>query len=219
MIEALVEVWSVGSNQSIPVRPRSHAHLHLLVEGWLVRSQTLSDGGRQITDIVLPGDLCGWAAAEFQGTGEDIRACGPTRIAVLRKDVVIERDLFAVWRSWERARDVEARILRSRLVSLGRRNARARTAHLVAELYHRLRRVGLADSGSFRCPLTQGQIADVLGVSPVHINRVLQELRREGLIAFNKQQVMIPDLARLHVAASFDEGLDDVGVEAFCSLI
>jgi CRP-like cAMP-binding protein len=210
MVEAVVDVLSIGNDQRIPMPARPSAHLHLLIDGWALRSHTLPDGARSITDVMLPGDFCDAASTKARNAGQDLRACGSARIAVLRKDVFDGAALPTLSRSWRWVRDTDAQALRFRLVSLGRKNARARVAHLMSELHHRVRRAGLSDGNAFECPLTQEQLADVLGLTPVHVNRVLQCLRREGLIVFKRPHVVIPALARLHLAAGFDEGTYNV---------
>jgi CRP-like cAMP-binding protein len=205
IVEAVVEILPVASGRPLPVCRRPSLNLHLLVEGWAYRAQTLRDGARQITDVLLPGDFCGWGPSKSDDIAQDIRASGAVRVAVLRKDLIAGRALAALERGREWARDAEAGILRSRLVSLGRRDARGRVAHFISEVHDRLQRVGLANGGVFTCPLTQEQLADVLGLTTVHINRVLQRIRYEGLAAIHKRRVAIFDLAGLHAAAGFEE--------------
>lgn len=205
IVEAVVEILPVASGRPLPVCRRPSLHLHLLVQGWAYRAQTLRDGARQITDVLLPGDFCGWAPSATDDSAQDTRAAGAVRVAVLRTDMIAGRALPALERGRDWARDAEARILRSRLVSLGRRDAHGRVAHFISEVHDRLRRVGLADGDFFTCPLTQEQLADVLGLTTVHVNRVLQRIRYEGLATFNKRRVAIFDLAGLHAAAGFEE--------------
>jgi CRP-like cAMP-binding protein len=206
IIEAVVEILAVANDRPVLVRSKPSVHLHFLAEGWACRAQTLPNGARQITDVFLPGDFCGWAPSSSHDMGRNIRACGRARVALLRKIVVAGRELPAIERAREWARDVEARILRARLVSLGRRDARQRVAYFMSEVHDRLQQVGLTDGGVFTWPLTQEQLADVLGLTSVHVNRVLQGLRREGLVVLRKPRLFIPDLARLHAAAGFDDG-------------
>lgn len=205
-IDAVVEILPIDNDRPVPVRSWPSFHLHVLVEGWAYRAQSLPDGARQITDVLLPGDFCGFALSTSHDSFQDVRTCGHARVAVLRKDVVAARGPAMLGRSLQWARDAEARILRSRLVSLGRQDARARVAYFLSEMHDRLRDVGLAEGGTFTCPLTQEQLGDVLGLTPVHVNRVLQKLRADGLIVFNRPDVVIPDLARLHAVANFDGG-------------
>lgn len=204
---SVIDIVSASSDGVIPIAPGPSPALALIVEGWVYRAHMLADGGRQITDILLPGDVVGTTAAS-RDMGHDIRACGRARVAMLRRDVVTGRDSLSLRHRWEWMRDAEARSLRSRLVSLGRRDACGRVAHFMAEMHGRLRQVGLVEDDAFTCPLTQEQLADVLGLTPVHVNRVLQRLRRDGLILFNRPRVVVPDLARLHAAGCYEGPCD-----------
>jgi CRP-like cAMP-binding protein len=203
-VNAVVDVLEVHSGRLIPFSARPAVDPHLLIDGWVLRSHMTPGGARLITDVLLPGDLFAWQPAEFYDTATELRACGRAHVAVLRKDAVASPQSDPLSRCWERARDAEARALRSRLVSLGRRDARLRIAHLMAELHDRLHRAGLAEADGFECPLTQEQLADVLGLTSVHVNRVLQALRREGLLSFDRPRVSIPNPARLHAEAEYE---------------
>ena len=87
---------------------------------------------------------------------------------------------------------------------MGQRPADKQLAHLICELLVRLQTVGCASEDSFPCPITQVDLADTLGISPVHTNRTLQELRGEGLIVWGRKLVQIPNVARLKAFAEFD---------------
>jgi CRP-like cAMP-binding protein len=211
MIDAVIEVLPIENGRPVPLRRQRGPHWHLVVEGWTCRSHTLSDGSRQITDILLPGDLCGRLTGDADDKMNDVRACGRARIAVIRSDAILGHREPALRRAVEWANHREALILRSRLVSVGRRNARKRVAHLMRELYRRLRPVGLANDGTFECPMTQEQFADALGLTSVHVNRTLQTLRRCGALTLHKRTVVISDFARLNAEAGLaDEGFSDI---------
>ena len=94
--------------------------------------------------------------------------------------------------------------MREWIVSLGRRPADKRTAHLLCEMLLRFRAVGLTGDDSFELPLTQEDLADTMGVSVVHVNRVLQQFRSEGLITFESKRLTINDLGRLMEIGEFD---------------
>lgn len=204
LMSAITETRAVDSDCAIDPGAIPSGQLHLIVEGWAYRARTLRDGGRLITDILLPGDLCDCAGSALE-IDYELRACGFARVAVLESDLLAEQELRSLQYRMEWLRADEARMLRSRLLSLGRRDARGRVAHLLSELHGRLSKVGLATRGGFNCPLTQEQLADVLGLTSVHTNRVLQGLRRDGLITFDRRHVVIPDLTALYTAAGFDE--------------
>jgi CRP-like cAMP-binding protein len=108
--------------------------------------------------------------------------------------------LHALWRDTL----IEAAIFREWMIGIGRRTSRERIAHLICEMLLRLRAVGLATNDMFRMPASQTDIADALGLSNVHVNRVLQELRREGLIAWTTSVVTVLKYDELLAEALFD---------------
>lgn len=99
---------------------------------------------------------------------------------------------------------MDASIFREWVLNVGRREAFSRMAHLLCEFRVRLKAVGLAEGDTFDLPFTQGELADAIGASNVHVNRVLQELRAKGLIRSKGTQVTIPDWEKLKEAAGFD---------------
>lgn len=181
------------------------ARLHLLVDGWAYRASGLVDGLRQITDVLVPGDICDWMPP---APNEEIRACGAARVAVLHRagDGHAPNPLHL---HRERAMVADLHRLRARLTSIGRRDARGRIAYLMAELHSRLNRIGLVEGDAFACPLIQEQLGDLLGLTSVHVNRVLQQLRRDGVLTFANRQVVLPDLQCLHAIAGWRADIDD----------
>ena len=195
--------------------PLSAESLCRLVEGWVFREQVLRNGARQITDVLLPGDVIPASMLAPRSHGWETVACGEARILVYGRSSVLRS--AALQRIRDRAIRAEVRSLRGRIVSLGRRDARARIAHLFCELHARLDRAGLVTRDGFGCPLTQEQIGDILGLTSVHVNRTLMQLRAEGLLLVGRPQVVIKDLDGLrHVAgfvadAACQLGADDYG--------
>jgi CRP-like cAMP-binding protein len=200
---SVVDTVSLGSGGNLYASSGSSTNLRLILGGWIYRAQVLPNGSRQITDLLLPGEFVE-PPSSAASICHEFRACGRVEMAVMCREIVTGRNSFSLWRRWEWTREEQARILRSRLVSLGRRDAFGRLAHLMTEFYARLGQVGMAANGTFACPLTQEQLADVLGLTSVHVNRVLQRLRREGLVVFSRGQVVLPSLARLHAAGLYE---------------
>jgi biotin operon repressor len=99
---------------------------------------------------------------------------------------------------------IDASTFREWIVSLGSRDAYSRIGHLICEMFLKLKAVGLTNGNSFNFPITQGEIGDATGLSTVHVNRSIMELRKEGLIILEKGRCTIPDLRRLEEAAKFD---------------
>ena len=180
-------------------------HIFLIVDGWAARYRLLSDGRRQITAIFLPGDLCDIAWRGGGTATQHVIALTPMR--------ELRLDLYALERQLEDdpgARavvDREAQVLADAqcewLVSLGRRNAVERLAHLFCELVERIGGTGANGAGQCEMPLTQTDMADITGLTPVHVNRTLQEMRRSGLIELKSRRLRLRDFARIKKIAFF----------------
>lgn len=181
-------------------------HVHVILEGWAARYKLLPDGSRQIVAFLIPGDFCDLHVTILREMDHGIVALTPARVAFVphkvMEDLPIDRPSLgrALWR----ATLVDEAVLRSWIVNVGRRDARIRIAHLVCELYARLSLVGLAADGEFEFPLTQGVIADATGLTPVHVNRMLQQLRADELIVLESNRLKLPDIAALAKVAGFD---------------
>lgn len=207
LARAIVDIVEVRNNALLCRPVDGGARLHLLIEGWAYRAQSLLDGARQITDVLVPGDICDWVSP---ASNEEIRASGSVRVAVLRR-TMDGHDLQALSARQQRAMIGDTHRLRAQLTSLGRRDARGRVAYCIVSLHHRLERVGLVRGGGFACPLTQEQLGDLLGLTSVHVNRVVQGLRRDDVLTIGGRQVTILDLTRLHAIAGWqaDDALPD----------
>ena len=154
----------------------------VLLEGWGYRAITLSTGRRQILSFVLPGDFVGFFSTARRTAVTTVTLQTSARVAQFPKS-----DLLSLYESHPRlasALSWHYMILAEQVVRLGRRNAYQRTAHLLLELWQRLRIVGVINGDSFPFPFSQEDLADALGLSVVHTNRVLNQLRREGLLEF-----------------------------------
>lgn len=179
-------------------------HIHLMIDGWAARYKLLPDGGRQITAFLLPGDFCDLHATILGEMDHSIVTLTRARVAFIRRetmDRLTERPKLAKALCWSTL--VDEAVLRSWIVSVGRRDAFAAVCHLICELYVRLRNIGLTDDHHFDMPLTQEEVADALGLTPVHVNRVLQRMRAEQLIALKRSALNILDYPRLQDAAGF----------------
>ncbi|QYE35612.1 Crp/Fnr family transcriptional regulator [Polymorphobacter sp. PAMC 29334] len=184
--------------------PRS---VFMMKEGMAIRYRMLPDGGRQIMTFLLPGDLCDSHAFLLRSMDHSIGTLTPVRISPISRDGMMEtyarrpRISAALW--WSSMQ--EEAMLRERIVSLGRRDARARIAYLFCELLWRNAAIGLAEGGRFQFPLTQTQLGDTLGITPVHVNRILKEYRLRGLISMERRVVHLLDVQGLQGIACFDQ--------------
>ncbi|WP_233355457.1 Crp/Fnr family transcriptional regulator [Glycocaulis alkaliphilus] len=178
----------------------------VLAEGWACSFKILPDGERQIVDFQIPGDFLGLRSILFRTSDHSVQAI--TRIEaseVLSSDLLnafADAPRLATAVLWAASRD-EAMVV-ERLCSLGRRSAEERMAHFLLELGARLNILGIGDLTDFACPLTQYHLGDALGLTAVHVNRVLRRLREDNLLTMRNGQVTILDLERLKGLAGFD---------------
>lgn len=178
----------------------------LIMQGFASRYRLLPDGSRQIMALHIPGDFCDLHSFVLKCMDHGIATISACRIAKIPHSVIKEiterypRLARAFW--WDTA--IDAAIMREWLVSVGRRSAYERVSHLLCELYLRTQSVGLLENNGFDLPVTQAELGDAFGLSTVHVNRTLQELRRAGLVIFTGKRVTIPDFQRLKEAAGFD---------------
>jgi CRP-like cAMP-binding protein len=183
----------------------------VLHSGWACRYKHLPEGSRQIISFPLPGDFIGLGCILLQRSNHSCVALTDAVVSSVSASSLTE--LFqnfprlAAAILWAAARD-EAMII-EHLVDLGRRNAVKRLAHCMLELEQRLRLVGLATETGFECPLTQYDLADALGLSPIHVSRVLRYLREHELLTLKSHTVTFHDRAALHRLAGYDSGYLD----------
>ena len=180
--------------------------VYLLLEGWGYRYKLLPDGGRHILAYLIPGDLCDIHIFILKTMDHTLGLLSPATVAVIPQELILEvmdkhpRIERALW--W--ATLVDEAVLREWLVNIGQRDAFKRIAHLFCELWLRMRAVGLASEGQFSLPLTQEEIGDTMGLTTVHINRVVQRMRAAGLIELGRRQLTIIDPKRLMKEAEFE---------------
>ena len=179
---------------------------HLMLDGWACRYKTLPDGRRQIVAFFVPGDFCDLNVYVLRQMDHSVGAITRLSVAdISREDMDrltarYPRVAQALW--WETL--VNAAIQREWTLSVGQRTAYERIAHLLAELFLRLRTVKMTSGTSCDFPLTQNDLADATGLTAVHVNRTLQELRRDGLIELERRRLTILDMQRLMEAAMFN---------------
>lgn len=196
----------VTSHHDLIPEGESPEDVHLIMEGFACRYKLLPDGRRQIVAFLVPGDFCDLHVAILGemdhsiGTGWGCTVVDIPRATIDDLSAHHPRITRALW--W--ATLVDEGTLREWLVNMGQRGADRQMAHLICELLVRLQAVGRASEDSFEFPITQQDLADTLGVTSVHVNRVLQELRAAGLVEWKSKRLHIPDVRRLKVFAEFD---------------
>jgi CRP-like cAMP-binding protein len=178
----------------------------LIIDGFVCRYKTLSRGQRQILSFHFPGDIPDLQSLYLTLMDHSLGALVATKVAFIPHDAIdaLITEAPGVARALWKATLVDASIFREWLAGVGRRPAQERMAHLFCEMFIRMKLLGLAPDKSFHLPITQHDIADALGLSAVHVNRTLQDLRRDGLIASRGRYFSVEDWQRLRAAADFD---------------
>ncbi|RVD20991.1 Crp/Fnr family transcriptional regulator [Mesorhizobium sp. M4B.F.Ca.ET.017.02.2.1] len=179
--------------------------IFIVKSGWALLYRGLLDGERQVIDTPLWGDVVGFRSVDGPRFAS---LASITELAVheVSRKALVEHILsggnFGNRFACSLAR-LNA-ILAEHLVNVGRRNAMSRTAHFLLELEERLSSVGLSVHGRYECPLTQHELADILGMTTVHVNRTLSELRKADLVSFKAGHVEILNRKNLVKVAGFD---------------
>jgi CRP-like cAMP-binding protein len=178
----------------------------LLLRGFTCVYKLTSEGKRQIMALHVPGDIPDLQSLHLKVMDNSIATMSPCTVGYFQHEDLrrvcdrYPRITAAFWRETL----VDAAIFREWLLNIGRREAYTRMAHLLCEFLVRLKAVGLVGDHAFDLPITQSELADCIGTSNVHVNRVLQALRADGLIQTKGTQVTIPDWERLQEAGEFD---------------
>lgn len=187
----------------------------LLVDGFAARYKFMADGTRQITALHIAGDFVDLHAFLLKTMDHGIVAMSPCHVAFVE-----HQDLKSVSEThphlsrllWLETL-IDGAIHREWIVAMGRRSKKAHIAHLICELFMRLQVVRRTSGLSFHFPLTQLELADVLGISIVHLNKTLQVLRKEGLLSWINQTITILDWPQLQKLAQFDPTYLSLDVE------
>lgn len=193
---------------------QSEQAAYILVSGWVSSYKLQADGSRQIVDFQIPGDFLGLRSVLLHTSDHTIEPIGKIQAAeVFASDLLdafAQTPRLATAIFWAASRD-EAMVV-EHLVGLGRRDADERLVHFLLELGARLALVGMGDKTGYACPLTQYHLADALGLSAVHVNRVLRKLREDGLVTFQDGRVTFDNYDGLVALSDFDPAyLDQTG--------
>lgn len=195
-----------GAREDILAEGEHSDHCHVLLTGLACRYKILPDGERQITAFLVPGDLCDAEIFILSEMDHSIGTLVPSTVALIpagdMKKLLREASSVseALW--WGTMTDLS--VLRERIVDHGRRDATERLAHLLYEMLVRYRVVSEARNYSFDFPITQTDLADATGLTPSHVNRILQRFREDGLIELRSRTLRIADPARLRDVGQFN---------------
>ncbi|ACA20476.1 transcriptional regulator, Crp/Fnr family [Methylobacterium sp. 4-46] len=194
-----------SSREDIIREGEAPRRVNLILDGWACRYKVLEDGRRQIAAFLLPGDLCDIRMFILKHMDHSVGTLSPATVVEIPRETILDlTDNFprlsrALW--WYSL--VEEATQREWTTNLGQRDALERMAHLLCEVFIRLRGIGLTDGTSCELPVTQAELADATGLSTVHVNRTLQDLRARGLVILRGKTLTVPDLEALQDAALF----------------
>jgi CRP-like cAMP-binding protein len=183
------------------------SHSCLLLVGFAFRQKITSNGARSINAIHMPGDVVDLQNSLLGQADHSVQALTQVEIAMIPRDAVVDLAFrfptigMAMWYDTL----VDGSIFREWILNVARRDAQQRIAHLLCELGLRLEALGLGDRGSFELPMTQEQLADSTGMTPVHVNRSLMELEARGLITRTVRYVAVADWENLQQAGDFSD--------------
>ena len=181
-------------------------NVYLIEKGWACRYKLLENGENHIMAFLIPGDLCDVHITILEEMDHSIRALTPVTMHKFPADEIrnIMENHHRLARALFWSTLVDEAVLREWLVNMGTRSAEARLAHIFCEMLIRTRMAGRAEDDNIEFPLTQAELSESMGLTQVHINRVLQKLRHEGLVKLEKKRLTILDWDRLKQFSQFD---------------
>jgi CRP-like cAMP-binding protein len=199
-------IKTVGADQDLVRDGERPSECCVLIEGFACRYKLLPDGKRQIMSFHIPGDIPDLQSLHLKVMDHSLGTLVPSKVGF-----VPHNDVRALVRRCPRVGDalwrdtlIDAAVFREWMIGIGRRSAYTRIAHVLCELLVRMRSVGLADGNDMELAVTQAELGDALGLSTVHVNRVLQELRGDGLIVLRGRFLSVQDWPGLKKAGEFD---------------
>ena len=180
-------------------------HSCLVLSGYAIRHKIAGDGGRQIVNIHLSGDMVDLQNSLLAIADHNVQALSKMSAAFVPREAIVEIAFSrpAVGKALWIETLIEGSISREWVMNVGRRDAQTRLAHLLCEFAYRLDAVGIGPACNYELPMTQEQIADSTGLTPVHVNRTLQVLDAAGLTKRSKRSVIITDLQKLADTGDF----------------
>lgn len=195
----------IGADRILVREGDSPSDVLAILDGWACRYKILIDGSRQILGFLMPGDICDMNASMLIAMDHDVGTLTPVTLARLSRrmmeTLLYERPTLTRAFLW--AQMVDEGTLRAWITSLGRRDAYDRVGHLLCELWARAKNVGLVTDHHIDLPITQTELSDALGLTPVHTNRILKRLREDGLIEIGRGTLTVPDVGALRKAVGF----------------
>ncbi|WP_037514721.1 Crp/Fnr family transcriptional regulator [Sphingopyxis sp. LC81] len=197
----------VGARRDLIREGDQPGPVFVILDGWACRYKILPSGTRQVLAFLMPGDSCDLHAGLLAEMDHSIQTVTPALVATIDRvqmDRIMDRHP-AVARAMYVGQLIDEGTMRAWITSMGRRASIERVAHLMCELYLRARNIGLINEDRLRLPLSQLLLADALGMTAVHLNRVLKELRLSGAMSLQRGSLEITDPVKLIQIAGFDE--------------
>jgi CRP-like cAMP-binding protein len=206
-LEALpMQIVALRENQDIVRMGDRPSRSCLILSGFTCTYKLTGDGKRQIHNFNIPGDIPDLQSLHLEVLDNSLGTITPCSVGFITHealDKLCERH-YRIAKAFWRENLIEGAIFREWMTSIGQREAYPRIAHLLCEMLVRLRAVGLVNGYSCNWPITQAEIGDALGITTVHVNRVLQEMRANSLIELKGNRLNIPDWDRLKEAGDFE---------------
>lgn len=180
-------------------------HCCVVLSGFAIRHKIVGDGGRQIVNIHMSGDMVDLQNSLLATADHNVQALGKMSAAFIPREALVEVAFSraSVGKALWIETLIEGSISREWIANVGRRDALTRVAHLLCEFAYRLDAVGISSDCAYELPMTQEQLADTVGLTPVHVNRTLKALDASGLIRRSKKSVTIKDLQKLENTGDF----------------
>ncbi|WP_441268343.1 Crp/Fnr family transcriptional regulator [Bradyrhizobium sp. 215_C5_N1_1] len=178
----------------------------LIADGFCARSKTIASGKRQILSIHIPGEIPDLMSLFLHVMDHDLSTLTPCTLGFISHETLrkLHQRSPSVAEMFWRDTLIDAAMFREWIVNVGQRPAPARLAHVMIELRERLRVIGRLDGNGFEMPLTQEQIGEALGITGVHANRVIKQLRQEGIVELHRGRVTVLDERKFLDLADFD---------------
>jgi CRP-like cAMP-binding protein len=201
-----MQVMAIKDRQDIVREGDRPTRSCLILSGFACVYKMTAHGKRQIVSFAIAGDIPDLQSLHLEVLDTSIGTISPCRVGFIQHEVLREiclrypRLAAAFWRESL----IDAAIFREWVMNVGQREGVSRMAHVLCELLVRLRAVGLVEDHVCDLPITQGEFGDAVGFTPVHVNRVLQQMRADGLIETKGTRLRIPDWDRLKEVGEFD---------------
>jgi len=207
LAEAIGPVRTARAHRDLISEGDEPNSLFIILEGWACRYKVVSNGSRQIMAFLMPGDFCDVHVGELDQMDHSIGTITNCQITTISRSLLetLVVSTPTLTKAFWRAQLIDEGVLRAWIVSMGRRDSIERVSHLMLELYIRMRNIGLAGDETCEMPLSQTVLADALGLTPVHVNRVLRTLRERRVMELGSGTLLILDIGELARIAGFDD--------------